>query len=105
MLPHLPPLRWPSRYANYFPAIPGPFTDDQLRRLAAPTLVVGAERDVFGPGAGTLARAQAVFPRCETLLIPSSKHVPAQAKWDEAMQRILRFCREHGGLPAGGGAE
>ncbi len=56
--------------------IPPLATDDELRKLTMPTLVIGASDDTSFPGAKLVARAKALLPRGETELIEGSKHVP-----------------------------
>lgn len=85
------------RHCDYFPEGPLAFTDDQLRRLAAPTLLVAAERDSFGPGAATAERARAVWPasQLEVELLPG-RHVGNQATMARTCQRVVRFFEERG---------
>ena len=56
--------------------VPPLATDAELRGLAMPTLVLGAEGDLYFPGAKLLARVKALVPNVETELIAGSRHVP-----------------------------
>lgn len=87
----------PCRHCNYFPEGPVAFTNDQLRRLAAPTLLVAAQRDSFGPGAATAERARAVWPssQLDVELLPG-RHVGNRATMERTSQRVIRFFEERG---------
>lgn len=84
------------RFCCYFPEGPRTFTDEQLRRLTAPTLLVAAEHDIFGPGEATVNRARAVWPNAEAVLIRGGKHVPSAQSMQEVNQRIISFFEEKG---------
>ncbi len=56
--------------------IPPVATDEQLRGLAMPVLVIGAAHDVSFPGEKLLRRVTAVVPAVETELLSGSKHSP-----------------------------
>lgn len=56
--------------------IPPLATDEQLRALTMPMLVIGAGEDVSFPGAKAVARLKALVPQVETELVPGSKHCP-----------------------------
>lgn len=56
--------------------IPSVATDEQLRRLIMPTLVIGAAHDISFPGEKLLNRVKAVIPNVETELLADSKHSP-----------------------------
>lgn len=86
------------RHMRYYPPSPGPLTDKQLRRLAAPLYVVCAEHDVWGADCRSLRHAQAVWPpaQLEALLLPGAKHVPSQGAMLEACHGIARFFEQRG---------
>jgi 2-hydroxy-6-oxonona-2,4-dienedioate hydrolase len=56
--------------------IPPLATDEQLRRLTMPTLVVAAGEDVSFPGKKLLDRVQGKIPHLQTELLAESKHSP-----------------------------
>jgi 2-hydroxy-6-oxonona-2,4-dienedioate hydrolase len=56
--------------------IPPVATDEQLRGLTMPTLVIGAGQDVSFPGEKLLKRVKALVPNVETELLADSKHSP-----------------------------
>jgi 2-hydroxy-6-oxonona-2,4-dienedioate hydrolase len=51
-------------------------TEDQLRRLAMPTLVFGASQDISFPGEKLIQRVEGLIPNVETELILGSRHCP-----------------------------
>ena len=67
----------------------------ELAGIAAPTLVVAAERDTFTP----LERSSAMvrgLPNAEMLVLPRATHT-GPLEWPELLQlRIRRFLRDHG---------
>ena len=76
------------RFCGYFPPGPAAFSDEDLRRLTAPVLLTASEWDVFGHGQATVRRARAVWPQAETVLMAGSRHVPSEARWQEALERV-----------------
>jgi pimeloyl-ACP methyl ester carboxylesterase len=57
--------------------LPTKLTDDELRRISAPTTVLLGDREVIyagGPQAA-LARAQTLIPNVHALLLPSAAHI------------------------------
>jgi 2-hydroxy-6-oxonona-2,4-dienedioate hydrolase len=58
------------------PRIPPLATDDQLRRLSLPMLLLGAERDISFPGRPMVERVRALVPGVDAEVIPDAKHCP-----------------------------
>lgn len=103
--PHCVPRRPSPRHVAYFPAAPNKLTDQQLARLAAPTLVVAAEWDIFGPGEATAERARRVLPDCEAVVLPASRHFGSTRITKEVVDRVVAFFEARGlAGGAGGGA-
>jgi pimeloyl-ACP methyl ester carboxylesterase len=50
------------------------FSDDELRRLTMPVLLIGGGRDAIRPSEKIAARLQALVPRLETILLPDAGH-------------------------------
>ena len=90
----------PRRHVNYYPSPPLKFTDAQLGELKAPTLVVAAEQDLFGPGRATAERAQRAIHDCEAVVLPGARHVPSAAQLREVNSRALAFLAAKGFAPA-----
>jgi pimeloyl-ACP methyl ester carboxylesterase len=56
--------------------IPPLATDDELRRLTMPVVVLGAAEDISFPGEAVVRRLRSVLPQAEGEVIPGSKHCP-----------------------------
>ncbi|MBA3539208.1 MAG: alpha/beta hydrolase, partial [Deltaproteobacteria bacterium] len=74
--------------------VPALATPDELARLTAPTLVIGADGDLSFPGGDLLARAPELFPTlADTELIENCLHCPpttdAFRSW--LSDRVSRF--------------
>jgi pimeloyl-ACP methyl ester carboxylesterase len=77
---------WDDDWANYMGSafrdfkldlrIPPLATDDELRRLTMPTLVLAADDDVSFPGPKLLARVKNFVPHADTELLANCKHSP-----------------------------
>ncbi len=68
-----------------------PFTDDELRALEAPTLVLLGERSVLLPARTASARVKELIPRVCAEIVPDVGHgVPLEAP-ELVNERILRF--------------
>jgi len=50
------------------------FSDDELKRLTMPTLLIGGAEDALFPMDGVIARMQKWLPRLEALLLPEMGH-------------------------------
>ncbi len=65
------------RLYNLNMRVPALATPEELQRLQAPTLVLGADADLSFPGHQLLARASQLFPRLtDTELIKDCRHCP-----------------------------
>lgn len=74
------------------PEMPRTIQVEDLKRYLAPTLVMGAEKDVFFPGVAVLRRAPQVIPNLAAAeLIPGSSHFIPQKLWGMLCERIERF--------------
>jgi pimeloyl-ACP methyl ester carboxylesterase len=51
------------------------FTDDELRRLTMPVLLLGGERDAIRDCRAIAARLQRLAPRVEACVVPGAGHV------------------------------
>ena len=102
-----PPTRgasWPNqppacRHVLSFPQLPGGdsgFSREQLSRLAAPTIVITAEHDMFAPGHAAAEAAAAALPDCKTIFIPGAKHLPSKEKQAELNNWIQAFFVSRG---------
>jgi len=77
---------WDDDWANYTGEavrdmpfdyrIPPIATDDELRRLTMPVLVLGAADDISFPGHAIVRRVTSVVPNADWEVIPMCKHCP-----------------------------
>ena len=74
----------------------GGFSREQLSRLAAPTIVITAEHDIFWAGQAAAEVAAAAPPDCKTIVIPGAKHLPSKEKQAELSNWILEFFASRG---------
>jgi pimeloyl-ACP methyl ester carboxylesterase len=82
------------RYANPRKSVfPRPFTDEQLRGVSVPTLLLVGDRERTYDSRKALDRAARLVPAIETELIPGVGHVLAMQQADTIDQRMLRFLR------------
>ncbi len=77
---------WDEDWANYLGdsfndfttnlKIPPLASDEELKRLTMPCLIIGAENDISFPGNEVIIRSKSQIPKVETELIKDSKHSP-----------------------------
>jgi 2-hydroxy-6-oxonona-2,4-dienedioate hydrolase len=77
---------WDEDWANYLGdsfndftpnlKIPPLASDDELKRLTMPCLIIGAENDISFPGNDVIMRSKSQIPNVETELIKGSNHSP-----------------------------
>ena len=82
-----------TKYYRYrFP--PGPVSDDELRMLAAPTLVMMGQREHFFDVNAVIARANAMLPDLRAAeIIPGVGHNMATDNPDLINARLMRFLQ------------
>jgi pimeloyl-ACP methyl ester carboxylesterase len=88
----------PLAYVHQAAAVASHDTYDRLNRIAAPTLVVHGEEDIFIPPANALVLAERV-PGAELRLWPDAAHMYIVDE-PKADRDIARFLRGHSGAPA-----
>lgn len=81
-------FRIPSETARAAPAI---FSDEALRAMRVPTLVLYGDREVICDPAAALARARRLIPDVEGDLIPGCSHDMCGTKFREVDARVLNF--------------
>jgi pimeloyl-ACP methyl ester carboxylesterase len=81
---------------EYRPALPQPklFTDDELRSIGVPALVLVAGRSVMHDPQRAFDRAQALIPNVQAELWPEATHSISGQFADRVSARVLRFI-EH----------
>lgn len=67
-------------------------TAAELARFTTPTLVIGAEDDIFFPGDRVVARAQEIVPNLMAAeVLPGSRHIPSREGFRFVNETILQF--------------
>ncbi|MFI6394598.1 alpha/beta fold hydrolase [Nonomuraea sp. NPDC050540] len=86
-----------SNLLHYRFALPAPtrFTDDQLRAVSIPTLVLIAGRSIVHDPRKAYERARALIPDVQAELWPQATHGITGQCADEVNARLLRFVEEH----------
>lgn len=81
--------------------IPPLATDEQIRALPMPTLIIGAEHDISFPGKPMIERVRALNPRIDTEVIPDCRHCPPTTDAFRAWLagRVAAFVSEEGAVP------
>lgn len=74
---------------------PRRFTDDELRRIEAPVLVVLGGRSPLHDSAAALENARRLFPESEASIKPDGSHAVHGEYADELDAQILAFARQH----------
>lgn len=70
---------------------PRPFSDDELRGLQAPTLLLLGEEEVMFDRKAALARAVRLVPRLESEVVPGAGHFLTAEQPERVNARLLRF--------------
>ncbi len=73
--------------------IPGVFSDAELRRVAAPTLLMVGDHDVCCDPKATVARARRLIPNVETEIVPRAGHLLSMEQPERVNASILQFLR------------
>jgi pimeloyl-ACP methyl ester carboxylesterase len=73
---------------------PAPMTDDELARIAMPTLVVAGDRDSIEP-VETAVRICRALPRGELLVLPGAGHFAHRDRPEEFNAVVERFLARH----------
>jgi len=76
------------RGMNGFPRPRGPFTDDELRSLAAPVLLIEGEDEPMHDPRSSIERATRLLPSVATSLLPDTKHV-AELEHPESVNQLM----------------
>ncbi len=83
------------------PVFPTVFPDEDLRRIAAPTLLLVAADDVVYTPGRALERARRLIPDLEADVVPEAGHFVSMEQADIVDRRVLEFLRvaKHGLKP------
>jgi pimeloyl-ACP methyl ester carboxylesterase len=83
------------RGMSTFPRPRGPFTDEELRSITAPTLLVEGEREPMHDPKVAIDRAQTLLPSIVTELLDDARHVPGLVAPEHLNQLILEHLSRH----------
>jgi pimeloyl-ACP methyl ester carboxylesterase len=74
--------------------MPTVFSDDELRALRVPVLLLIGENEVIYDAAEALARARRLIPDCRGELVPRCKHDMCFSQHQIVDARVLDFLKE-----------
>jgi pimeloyl-ACP methyl ester carboxylesterase len=82
-------------YSTHRPRLvpPDPFSDEQLRSVSVPVLLLLAERSQVHDAAAALARATALLPDVDAEMIPGAGHALPVSHSEEVTARLAGFLR------------
>ncbi len=83
-----------------FPRPRGPFTDDELRSISAPVLLIEGEYEPMHDPSAAIARARKLLPSVHATLLAETKHVAELERPDQVNQLILDHLE--GSVPPAG---
>jgi pimeloyl-ACP methyl ester carboxylesterase len=72
---------------------PDTFSDEELRRLQAPTLLLIGQQEVIYDPPASIERARRLIPHIEAELIPNASHDMSCFQAEVVDERILKFLR------------
>ena len=75
-------------------ANPDIFSDDELRSVQAPTLLLIGQQEVIYDPAASVERARKLIPHIEADLIPNARHDLAYFQANLVDKRILEFLKD-----------
>ena len=90
-------FRMPVETARVLPAV---VSDEQLRTMKVPTLLLIGDQEVISDPARALDRARRLIPDCEGELVPGCRHDMCSSQHDIVDARVLDFLEKRGGAHA-----
>ena len=75
------------------------FSDDELRALPVPVLLLVGEEEVVYDPHKAIRRAEQLVPRLKAAMIPGGRHAMSANQAETINTRILEFIRTHKGRP------
>jgi len=85
-------FRLPQETMRIMPSV---FSDDELRALDLPVLLLIGDREVIYDPAKALARAQALIPNIEGELVPRCNHDMSSSQYRIVDARVLDFLNDN----------
>jgi pimeloyl-ACP methyl ester carboxylesterase len=83
---------------------PVPFTDDELRAMQVPTLLLIGQQEVLFDPVAALERARKLIPNLEGELVPRANHLMTAEQHERVNQRVLEFLKGTAQQPLATGA-
>lgn len=74
--------------------LPTPYTDEELRGLRTPTLLLVGQQEALYDPVAAVARAKRLIPNIRAELIPQAGHELALSKPEMVNRRVLEFLKE-----------
>ncbi len=84
-------FRMPLETARVMPAV---VSDEALRTIAMPTLLLIGDHEVISDPAAALARARRLIPQFEGELVPGCRHDMCASRCDIVNTRVLEFLKK-----------
>ena len=75
--------------------MPEVFSDEELRRLPMPVLVLIGENEVIYDARNALARARQLIPNFDGAIVPECSHDMCSSQYQTVDARVLDFLNEH----------
>jgi pimeloyl-ACP methyl ester carboxylesterase len=82
---------------------PGVYSDEELRGIQVPTLLLIGQQEVLYDPEGALERARKLIPNFEGELVPQASHEMTISQHEIVDRRILKFLRESPAHPQASG--
>ncbi len=73
---------------------PTEFTDDELRKIKTPALLLIGEKEVIHFAQKAIDRAKRLMPDIQAEMIPEASHILSMDQPEIVNERILRFIKE-----------
>jgi len=73
---------------------PTEFTDDELRQIKIPALLLIGEKEVIFSAPKAINRAKRLMPDIQAEMIPEASHIPSMDQPEMVDARILKFLKE-----------
>ncbi|WP_257459547.1 alpha/beta fold hydrolase [Archangium lipolyticum] len=83
-----------KHFRSRLQARPGPFPEEELRRLLAPTLLLVGDKEVITSGPALVARARQLVPHVQAELVPNAGHLLSGEQPEHVNARVVRFLED-----------
>jgi pimeloyl-ACP methyl ester carboxylesterase len=87
-------FRQPAEMTNFIPSVlQDPFSDEELRSMQVPTLLLIGQQEALYDSAAALERARRLIPNIEGELIAQANHEMTISKHEIVDPRVLEFLK------------